>query len=179
MKKCFFCGIIFFKRENWFHVFKKTFFVISQECFIAFLGRAMKSMTDKYWILELIITFLVTYLGCTIFEWINCRNSDGKPPVRGGWCYVCERNDCSFFHALRPYECMACFKTCANDERYQQHMKQIHGTHPYKCCVCNEKYQFLVEFKSHVELHTRVIDCPSCKQQFDGEQKFASHCHDQ
>ena len=122
---------------------------------------------------------IIAFFIFTFVAWIHSRNYDAKAPViHGGWCYICERNCCFMPHGPPPYECKACFKTWANEERYQQHMKETHGTHPYKCCVCNEKYQFLVEFKSHVELHTRVIDCPSCKQQFECKQKFASHCHD-
>jgi len=76
-----------------------------------------------------------------------------------------------------PYTCELCGKGFLKYNRMMTCVNNHHGIYKYRCTECEYKTNKLLQFKEHMNTHTREISyfCPVCNQQSSGTKNLGCH----
>jgi len=76
-----------------------------------------------------------------------------------------------------PYRCEVCGKGFLKYNRMMTCTNNHHGIYKYRCTECEYKTNKLLQFKEHMNSHTReiIFYCPVCNQQSNGTKNLGCH----
>ncbi|CAH1792324.1 unnamed protein product [Owenia fusiformis] len=94
---------------------------------------------------------------------VNSEEEESDNETNPEWSDM-KTDDFQFVTTSKPRNLMMCYfcKQHIEAERMVEHEKLCRKNMPFKCCVCEEKFDTYIAWKEHLEAHPDTIFCDIC-----------------